>query len=473
MNEGIIQYIKDTFVDSFDVKYREIVTDKGMITIVFIDNMCDSKYISEFIITPLSNSRQEIGSLIDIKKGIISVGSMGVLKTKDDLLTHLLSGDAIIIFSFIKEVIYCDAKGFSKRSIQTPITEAQIKGPREGFNEVLADNLSLIRRRIKDPNLKFESMMMGSKTHTTVVMSYIKGSAPDKLVDYIRKQLKSIDTEAILNVNYIEEKLKCKHTPFDTIGYTEKPDVIASRLCEGRVAIFVDGTPFVATAPYFFYENFHTGDDYYSNIYFANGARMLRWVAFILATLLTGFYIAIVTHHFSLIPYMFTFRLAISRAGVPFPTIVEVLLMNFFFQLSREAGIRLPQPIGQTMSIVGALILGDATVGSGLASQTTLIVVAISSICSFLVPKIYYAIATWNLVTIVFSSVLGLPGFYIGFCIFVSHIAGLNSCGYPYLFPLGTLRSYRQRDIITTDYLRNLTNNIFDEGEKEDKVEKD
>jgi len=469
MNENVLLYIKDIFKNSFDIKYREIITDRGIINVIYIDSMCDSKFISEFIIFPLSKYRNNIGNILDIKKGILSVSSLEVVKTKDDLLLHLLSGDVILIFSFIKEILYCDAKGFTKRAITTPPTETQIKGSREGFNEVLNDNLSLIRRRIKDSNLKFENMIVGDKTNTLVVIAYIEKSAPEKLIEYIRNQIKSIKTEAVLDINYIEEKLKCKNTAFDTIGYTEKPDVIASKLCEGRIAILLDGTPFVAVAPYFFIENFQTGDDYYSNIFFSNFTRILRWIAFWLATFLTGFYIAVVTHHFSLIPYMFTFRLAISRAGVPFPTVIEVLLMNFFFQLSREAGIRLPQPIGLTMSLVGALILGDATVGSGLASQTTLIIVAVSSICSFLVPKVYTAIAIWNLVIILFSSILGLPGFYIGFCIFVSHLAGLNTCGYPYLFPLGTLRKYKHKDIITTDYLRNMSNNIFDEGEKDEK----
>lgn len=472
MNENILLEIKDTFKDSFDVKYREIVTNRGVINVIFTDNMCDSKFISQFIIEPFSTYRGDIGSILDIKKGILYANSLGVIKTKDELFTHLLSGDVIIIFSFLKEVIYCEAKGFSKRPIQTPITESQIKGPREGFNEALTDNLSLIRRRIKDKNLKFENMMLGSQTHTSVVMGYIEGSSPTELIDYIRSKLKSIDAKVVLSTNYIEEALKCKHTPFDTIGYTEKPDVVVSRLCEGKVAIFVDGTPFVATAPYFFIENFHTGDDYYSNKFFGNATRLLRWLAFSLATLLTGFYLAIATYHFSLIPYLFTFRFAISRAGVPFPTVIEVLLMNFFFQLSREAGIRLPQPIGQTMSIVGALILGDATVGSGLASQTTLVIVAISSICSFLVPKAYAAIATWNFVMIAFSSVLGLPGFYIGFCIFVSHMAGLNTCGYPYLFPIGTLRTFKQKDILVRSDLRNIYNTIFEEAKKDEKNEK-
>lgn len=467
MNENILQYIKETFSNTFDVKYREIITDKGVINIVYIDNMCDSKFINEFIIKPLAECRNDMGNLLEFKKGVLSINSGDVIKNKDELITNILSGNVVIISSFSHEVIYYEAKGFNKRAVATPITEGVVKGPREGFNEAISDALSLVRKRVKDPNLKFENLTLGSKTRTIVVMGYVEGSAPKSLVEYIRSQLNVIETEAILDVNYIEEKLKCKNTPFDTIGFTEKPDVVASRLCEGRVAIFVDGTPFVATAPYFFFENFQTGDDYYSNIFFANGTRILRWSAFALATLLSGFYLAIVTHHFSLIPYIFTFRLAVSRAGVPFPTVIEVLLLNLFFQLSREAGIRLPQPIGQAMSIVGSLILGDATVGSGLASQTSLIIVAVSSICSFLVPKAYTAIACWNLVIIIFSSVLGLPGFYISFCILVSHIAGLNSCGYPYMFPLGTLRTYKHKDIIMSGYLKDISNNIFDE-EKSD-----
>jgi hypothetical protein len=466
MNEAVYQFIKETFRNSFDVKYREIVTDKGVINIIYIDNMCDAKFISEFIIAPLSNARDKIGDIIDIKKGILSVGSIGVVKNKDELITHLLSGDVVIIFSFLKEIVFCDAKGFAKRSVTTPLTEGQIKGPREGLTEVLADNISLIRRRVKDPDLKFENITLGRKTKTMVVISYIENTAPRQLIEYIKKQLNSIDENAILNSNYIEEKLKCKHTAFDTIGFTEKPDVASSRLCEGRVIIMVDGTPFVITAPYFFFEGIQAGDDYYNNKYFGNATRILRWIAFALAILLPSFYIAIVTHHFSLIPYAFTFRLAVSRAGVPFPTVIEVLLLAFFFQLSREAGIRLPQPVGQAMSIVGALILGDATVGSGLASQTTLIIVAISSICSFLVPKLYPSIALWNLVLIPFSAALGLPGFYIGFCVLVSHIAGLNSCGYPYLFPLGTLRSFGHKDILIRGDLYEVTNNIFKEEEK-------
>ena len=184
-------------------------------------------------------------------------------------------------------------------------------------------------------------------------------------MDYIRKKVTNIKLEFILDTNYIEEELKNKNTAFDTIGTTEKPDVAASKLLEGKIAIIVDGTPFVITAPYFFIDNFQTPDDYYSNKYFANLSRVMRVVSFFSASLLSGLYLAIATFHFSLIPSVLAVKFTISRADVPLPTVIELLLMTFFFQLLREAGIRLPQSIGQAMSIVGALILGDAVVGVG------------------------------------------------------------------------------------------------------------
>lgn len=191
----------------------------------------------------------------------------------------------------------------------------------------------------------------------------------------------------------------------------------------------------------------------------------MRILSFYLSTLLPGIYMAITTFHFSLIPTVFAIRLAIARAGVPLPTVIELLVMIFFFALLREAGIRLPQPIGNAMSIVGALILGDAAVGTGLASQSTIVIVALASISSFLVPKLYGAISLWNIVIIFLSSILGLPGFYIGFFMLISHMAGLESCGYPYLFPIGTLESFKFGDVFYRKDLNTISNSIFDKDD--------
>lgn len=461
MNEKYLSYIKERLKSNYDVNYREIQSNQGVIYIIFIDNMVDSKFISEYIIAPIINKRFIERNIEYIKKEVLVANSIGNINNEDEALLHILSGDVVIFFSFLEEIIYCEAKGFSRRSIQIPITEGGIKVPREGFVEAIKDNISMIRRKIKTGNFKLENFKLGNKTQTTVVMCYIEESASKKLIDYIRGKIQDINTEYVIDSNYIEEQLKCKNTIFDTIGYTEKPDVAVLKLLQGKIIILVDGSPFAVTAPFFFYENFHVSDDYGYNKYFVNLTRALRWVAFLLAVLLPGFYIALVTYHFSLIPSVFVIRLAISRAGVPFPTVIEVYLMMFFFQVIREAGVRLPQPIGQAMSIVGALILGDAAVGSGLAAQSTLIVVALSSICSFLVPKLYGGIFIWAAFLVLIASLLGLPGFYLGFCVFIAHLAGRNTCGYPYLFPIGTSTKFDNSDQVLRDDLNGISNSIF------------
>jgi len=193
----------------------------------------------------------------------------------------------------------------------------------------------------------------------------------------------------------------------------------------------------------------------------ANMGRVLRWGAFILSALAPGFYIALFTHHFNLIPYIFVFRIAASRAGVPFPMSIEVIIMIIFFQVLREAGVRLPQSIGPTLSIVGALILGEAAVQSGLTSHVTVLIVAFTSIASFLVPTVATGIFFWNILILTFSSLLGLPGFFTGFVLLCSHIAGLTSCGYPYLYPLGTLGNFKYKDILLTGELDKINQYIF------------
>ena len=465
MNEKYLDYIKGKLEGNFDVKYRELKVNKGTVRLIFIDNLCDSKFISQYIAAPIINSKNIIDGKT-VKEEILEANSIGDVKSQDDALIHILSGDVIIISDFYKEIIFCEAKGYVRRSVSIPITENVVKGPREGFTEAFVDNVSMLRRKIKNADLKFETGYLGRKSNTVVVISYIKGVAPESLIKYVKEQLNSVDEDFILESNYIEEKIRCKSTAFDTVGYSEKPDVIASKLFEGRIAIIVDGTPFVMSVPYFFIENFQMPDDYYFNKYISNLTRFFRLVGFSIAMFLPGVYIALMTYHFSLIPQVFVFRLAVARAGVPFPTVVELILMSFFFQILREAGIRLPQPVGQSMSIVGALILGDAAVGAGLASQGTLIIVALSSISLFLVSKLYGAVTIWSFIIIIFSATLGLPGFYIGFFVLISHLAGLNSCGYPYLFPIGTSQSFKFKDLLARGYLNEISNTIFDKGDK-------
>ncbi|MEL7597827.1 MAG: spore germination protein, partial [Clostridiaceae bacterium] len=269
MNEQYVRNLKEKLKDSFDVKYREIECSQGIIYAIYIDNLCDSKFISEYIIQPLLKNNK-ITNVENIRKEVLWANNVGEVNSENETIMHILSGDLVLVFNFEKTILYCEAKGFAKRSIGIPPTEAVIKGPREGFNEVIVENIALIRRKIKNENLKFESMEFGDKSNTTVVISYIKGTAPERLVEYIKNKIRNTNADFILDTNYIEEELKNKYSTFDTIGYTEKPDIAASKLFEGKVLVMVDGTSSVIIAPFFFIENLQAADDYYLNKYFTS-----------------------------------------------------------------------------------------------------------------------------------------------------------------------------------------------------------
>ena len=467
-----VEYVKKRFEGAFDVKYREIMTSLGLCTLVFIDDLCSTQFISEYIVTPLGKKDYKCWSVEDVIPNVLGINIANYAKDVEDAILHVLSGDVVLLFNDHEKIIYCEVKGFVRRGVGIPVTESVVKGPREGITELFVDNVSLIRRKIKNSDLKFEPIYVGNRSQTVVCISYIKGIAPDYLIDHVKEIVNKLDLKFILDTNYIEDALRKKKSVFDTVGYTEKPDEVAAKMLEGRVAILVDGTPFVITVPYFFLENFQAPDDYYLNKYFVNFTRVIRWIAFFLATFMPGLYVAILTHHFALIPSLFVFRLAVSRAGVPLPTIVEVLLMMLAFQLIKEAGLRLPQPIGGAMSIVAGLILGDAVVGAGIASRITIIVVAISTLSYFLTPKLYGAMSIWSLIITIVSSMFGLPGFFIVALVLIAKLADLDTGGYSYLFPLGSIETYKFKDIIFRGDLRHISQHVVEKGGEDNNEKK-
>lgn len=467
-----VNYVKKRFEGSFDVKYREVDTSLGKCTLVFIDDLCSSVFISEYIIAPLKSKKFDVTKIEDVASHVLDINITGYAKDIEDCILHILSGDVVLLFDDYEKIIFCEVKGFTRRGVSIPVTESVIKGPREGFTELFVDNVSLIRRKIKNSDLKFEPIYVGEKSQTVVCISYIQGLAPKYLIDNVKDVVNNLDLKFILDTNYIEDELRGKKSVFDTVGYTEKPDEVAAKILEGRVAVLVDGTPFVITVPYFFLENFQAPDDYYINKYFANFTRVLRWFSFFIATFLPGLYVAILTHHFSLIPSLFVFRLAVARAGVPLPTIVEVILMMVAFQLIKEAGLRLPQPIGGAMSIVAALILGDAIVGAGIASRITIIVVAASTLSYFLTPKLYGAMSIWSIIVTIVSSAFGLPGFFVIVLILLAKLADLETGGYAYLFPIGSVGTFKFKDIVFRGDLKRISKRVVENGGEDNNEEK-
>lgn len=467
-----LEYVKEKLKNSFDVKYRPVQTVLGRATVVFIDDLCNAEMISEYVVSPLRGTGElepkngKIETIEQLIENSLDINAAGIAKDLDDAIMHILSGDPAVIFEGFEQILYVEAKGFPVRGVGTPETESVLKGPREGFNELIVNNVALIRRRIKNPDLKFEAVVVGEKSQTAVAVCYLEGVAPKDLVENVKEKVNNLDLRFILDTNYVEDALKNQKSFFDTVGYTEKPDEVSAKLLEGRVAVIVDGTPFVITVPYFFLENFQMPDDYYLNKYYTNFNRILRWLAFFVATLVPGLYVAIITYHFSMIPSLFMFRLAVSRAGVPFPTFLEVILMMLAFQFIKEAGLRLPQPIGGAMSIVSALILGDAAVGAGIASRITIIVVALSTLSYFLIPKLYGAVSFWAIVLVGFSAAFGIPGFLCGALLLLIQLAELDSIGYQFLFPVGSINEYRFKDVVLRGSLGKISKDFIKKGDE-------
>lgn len=466
MLQQYISYINNQLKDNFDLSFRLLELDFGRVYVVFMKSICDVEEISKNIIVPMLDTKINSRDIEVYKREVITNNVVENINNEEDAVQHILSGYAIIIFEFIEGVVACEVKKLASRNIEIPPTEAVLKGPREGFTENLMINVALVRKRLRDKDLKCEKITIGEKAEVDVVLVYIKNVTQEALVHYVKTEINKMKIGFVIQGNYISEQLQTRRTSFDTIGYTEKPDIFVSKVSEGRVGILVQGDPSALTAPFFFIENFQSPNDYNLNKYAATYFRALRWMSFAISLLLPPLYIALTTHHFSLIPRMFNFRLAITRAGVPFPTFIEVILLMFFFQLLREAGIRLPAPIGQSISIVGALILGDVAVASGLASTITVLIVSLSSISTFLIPNMSIALVLWANILIVAATILGLPGFFIGFAVFCSHLAGITSCGYPFIFPLGTLSKYKNKDNLGRGFLKDISNSRLTKDEE-------
>ncbi len=469
MEESILQIIKSTFKDAADITFREIIIPKGKITLIFVRDIIEKHLIGEYIIRPLLKHGKTIETLQGIMDHVLLTSANEKLDELEVILGKLLSGNVIITCDFDHGAIGCETTKFSTRNIPKPDTDPAIKGPQEGFNESLQDNLSLIRKRIQNRYLAIKLFKVGSSSQTSVAVIYLKETAPEKLINEITDKVQNLKTNFILETNYIEEEFKYKYTLFDTVGNFDKPDIVCSMLFEGRVAIMVEGSPSVAILPYFFTENFISPDDYYTNHIFASGLRILRYFSFLVSVLAPAFYVALTTYHHSLIPSVFLFKLASARAGVPFPSILETLLMLLFLELAREAGRRLPKSIGATLTLVSTLILGETAVSAGMASGGTIVVVGVYAVTSLINPKLISPIITLTILATILSSIFGLHGFFIFFIMMIAHIASLECCGYPYLFPLGTSKriNYKSRDFLFRGKAKDISYNILKGTEEE------
>ncbi len=464
------------------VKFRECENkyDKNLkFGVIYADGMINKQILDEYIIEQLMNVNFKIictqGSInvqnvldIIIKKVIISA-DVKKEPDVDSMIGDMLYGDTILLIDGVTEALVIDTKGWPVRSIAEPPSEKVVRGSREGFTESIMSNTTLIRRRLKNKNLKFKFMEFGVRTKTKIALCYIEGITPQEILDELYKRLNSINIDSVLESEYIEEFIQDSPLSiFKTIGHTESPDVVAAKILEGRVAILCDGSPFVLTLPFIFLEHFQSYEDYYNNYFYASLNRMLRMFAFFLSSSVPALYVAVVSFHQELVPTSLLLSIYAARLGIPFPSVVEAVLMLVGFDILREAGTRLPEPMGQSISIVGALILGDAAVNARIISAPMVIVSALTGLSSFLLPKMLAGLIIVRIIFLILAGIYGLYGYIFGVMGLFIYLVSVKSFGLPYMLNLGAIKSEDMKDtaIRVPWWLMNFRPRLFTKNRK-------
>lgn len=372
-------------------------------------------------------------------------------QTVEQVVHEVISGDTVLLIDGFDRALVIGSRGWRDRAVSEPITEGVVRGPRDGFTETLRTNTALLRRRIKSPALRMEGLKVGDRTLTDVLLVYLEDVAKKEVVEEVKIRLKRIKIDAVLESGYIEELIEDNPlSPFPQIEHSERPDKVAAAILEGRVAILVDTTPFVLLVPTVFIQFIQSSEDYYERFYLSSLMRLVRLLAFLFSVTLPALYIALTSFHQEMIPTPLALSIAASREGVPFPAIGEALIMETTFEILREAGIRLPRPTGQAVSIVGALVIGQAAVQAGIVSQSMVIIVALTGISSFALPA-FNAAAAGRLLRfplMLLASVLGIFGILAGLSIIIVHMSALSSFGVNYLFPVTSAIGRDFKDIL-------------------------
>ncbi|WP_240688908.1 spore germination protein [Ammoniphilus sp. YIM 78166] len=457
-----LDQLKEELGNSQDIIIREFNMAHSMVrlAVIYMDGLTDKQMVNDFVMRSLmiDTAEQTFINLASnksafdfIKENALTIGDVKVIQCWNEFTLATLSGDTVILIDGSMEAISGSTRGYESRGVSEPTSQVVIRGPKEGFSESIGTNVALVRRRIKSPSLRLETMKIGSVTQTDVAVMYIKGIANDKLVQEVKQRLDDIKIDGILDSAYIEELIQDEtFSPFPTLFNTERPDTVSAQLLEGRIAILVDGTPFALIAPTTFFMYFQSSEDYYERFDISTAVRLLRYLAFLLSLLGPSIYIAAITFHQEMIPTPLLISIAGQREGIPFPAFIEVLMMEITFEILREAGVRMPRAVGQAVSIVGALVLGQAAVEAGIVSSSMVIVVALTGIASFATPAFNMAISVRLLrfMIMIFAATFGFYGIVISNMLIIAHLCSLRSFGVPYMAPLAPYIPEDQKDTL-------------------------
>lgn len=434
--------------------------------LICCEGMISTATITELILLPLTSMTLENPSPAALFGKIENKMLLSIDRTDTanygDFFRLLNSGFAMLAADGMDRILAFGVQGYDKRGVDEPSGENNITGAHEGFVEVVRTNMSLIRRRMKNPTLVQKLFVIGDKSQTDICISYLRDRVPENLVERVMDALKKTDLETVLSKGYVQPFVESRRKLiFESVGSTERPDVLCSKLLEGRISLLIDGTPFALYIPKLFSDSFQTLDDYSAKPYFATFIRWLKYAAFLIAILLPSVYTAIAMHHPELLNNTLLMILADSEKNAPFPVAAESVGVLLMYEIIKEAGLRLPKAVGGAVSIVAGLIIGDAAVNSGLISTPLLTVAAVSVISSFVIPDLSQCITVLRILFIICGSLWGLYGISLLGAAVLANACATSDYGYPYTSPIAPFKLSAMRDVAYRQGFRKMQNNNF------------
>lgn len=443
----------------------DFVTRKFMIfgsypaALFYLSDFADQQSLNQDILKPLmSVPTHLLGKNIDrdtlqdtLMNEVLYHSKVVINNKKVELVQSILKGETIIIIDGVQKAFQIGTRKVEKRAINQPETEQVILGPREGFIETLSTNISLLRYRLQTPDFIVKTLNVGEMTKSKVAICFVRGLAGEELIKEVEYRLSKIDIDGILDVGYIEQFIEDNHmSPFPQVQSTERPDKAVGGILEGRVAIMVDGSPFALLVPVVFNQFYQTAEDYSSRYLMGSFVRIARILALVFSLIFPSIYVSFISFNPELLPTEFAVAVAGGRAGVPFPAVIEVLLIEVAMEVLREATVRLPKQVGGALSIVGVLVIGQAAVEAGIASPITVVVIAMTTIGSFATPaySAAFALRMLRFPIVILAGVFGLYGVVVGVILIFNHMLSLKSFGVPYMSPVSPFNMEGMKDVV-------------------------
>ncbi|MEW9094485.1 MAG: spore germination protein [Clostridiaceae bacterium] len=451
-----IQYLKELLKGNSDIVFREFYINDTKALLMYIDGMGDKVLLNNFVLETLMFNWKELG-IEEIKDKILTVTDLKELEKLSKGINGVLSGDTMLLIHGMETCYVIGSRFWPTRGVTEPSRETVIRGGRDGFTETIRFNTALVRRRIRDTRLRVVPKTLGARSKSDVAIMYIEDIAENHIVEDVLDRIEKIDIDAVLDSGYVEQLIEDnKWSIFPQTQNTERPDVVAAALYEGRVAILVDNSPFAIVVPATLPNLFQSPDDYYQRWMYGSILRLIRFLSIIISIILPAMYVATTSFHPSIIPTQLALFVAAAREGVPFPAFMEAIIMEISLALLTEAVIRLPKAIGATIGIVGGLIIGQAAVSAGIVSPIMIIIVSLTTITSFTTPsyEITSAFRIIRFLLIISASIMGLYGIVICLLMILVHLIRLKSFGVPYLSPFVNINKKDFKDMIIRFPLR-------------------